>query len=251
MLPASGGSRDRPISKQVRRAFAMAVDKVTLADKVLNGAVGPANRILPAGFPGSQLPVEGLAFDVEAAKTELAKAGYGADKPFPQVTLTHADFGDTERVAAFLQQQWQDNLGVEVVLQPLELATFSDTLNQTFFHPTTGMDFWISFWGADYPDPQNFVSLQLLSDSPNNNGHWSNAEFDQLSQQADTFTGPPEERFKLYQQAEQIGIDEVGWLPLFSPRFSVLIKPYVSGIVTTGQGFVIPDWSAVRGRPVE
>ncbi|MBI1878097.1 MAG: peptide ABC transporter substrate-binding protein [Chloroflexi bacterium] len=235
----------------VRRAFAMAVDKVTLADKVLNGAVGPANRMLPAGFPGSQLPVEGLAFDAEAAKAELTKAGYGSDKPFPQVTLTHANAGDVERVAAFLQQQWQDNLGVEVVLQPLELATFSDTLNQTFFDPTTGMDFWISIWGADYPDPQNFVSLQLLSDSPNNNGHWSNAEFDQLSHQADTFTGSAEERFKLYQQAEQIGIDEVGWLPLFSPRFSVLIKPYVSGIVTTGQGFVVPDWSAVRGRPLE
>ena len=45
----------------VRRAFAMAVDKATLADAVLNGAVAPTDRLLPPGFTGSQLPVTGLA----------------------------------------------------------------------------------------------------------------------------------------------------------------------------------------------
>lgn len=106
-----------------------------------------------------------------------------------------------------------------------------------------------SIWGADYPDPQNFISQQLRSDSPNNNGHWTNAQFDEIAKQADTFTGSAEERLKLYNQAEQIAINEVGWLPLFVPRFSVLMKPYVSGIVPTGQGLIVPDWSAVRGRP--
>ncbi len=232
----------------VRRAFAMAVDKVTLAEKVLNGAVGATDRILPAGFPGSQNPITGLAFDAAAAKDELAQAGYGTDKPFPQVTFTYGAEGDNERVATFLQQQWKENLGVDVTLQPLELATFSKNLDTTYLTPDQGLQFYLSIWGADYPDPQNFVTQQLLSDSPNNNGHWENAQFDEIGTQADTFTGPAEERFKLYNQAEQIAVDEVGWLPLFAPRFSVLIKPYVSGVVPTGQGLVVPDWSAVRGR---
>lgn len=234
----------------VRRAFAMAVDKPTLAENVLNGSVGPTDRVIPPGFPGSQLPVEGLTFDPKKAKAELEKAGFGASKPLPQVTLTYGVEGDNERVATFLQQQWKDNLGVEVILQPLELATFSENLNVTYLTPEEGLQFYLSIWGADYPDPQNFVSQQLLSDSPNNNGHWENAEFDKLARQADTFTGPAEERFSLYQQAEQVAVNEVGWLPLFVPRFSVLIKPYVSGIVPTGQGLIIPDWSAVRGRPM-
>jgi peptide/nickel transport system substrate-binding protein/oligopeptide transport system substrate-binding protein len=235
----------------VRRALAMAIDKRILAENVLNGSVGPTDRIVPPGFPSSQLPVDGLVFDPEQAQAELEQAGFGADNPLPQVTLTYGVEGDNERVATFLQQQWQDNLGIEVVLEPLELATFSENLNTTFLTPAEGLEFYLSIWGADYPDPQNFVSQQLLSNSPNNNGHWENAEFDKLAREADTFTGPAEERFTLYQQAEQIAVDEVGWLPLFVPRFSVLIKPYVSGIVPTGQGLIIPDWSAVRGRPME
>ncbi|MCB0184899.1 MAG: peptide ABC transporter substrate-binding protein, partial [Caldilineaceae bacterium] len=158
----------------VRRALAMSVDKVTLAQRVLNGAVGPTDRILPAGFPGSQYPIQGLAFDAEAAKAELAKAGYGPDKPLPQVTLTYGVEGDNERVATFLQQQWKENLGIDVLLQPLELATFSKNLDTTYLTPDEGLEFYLSIWGADYPDPQNFVSQQLRSDSPNNNGHWEN-----------------------------------------------------------------------------
>jgi len=233
----------------VRRAFAMSVDKVTLAEKVLNGAVGPTDRILPPGFPGSQLPVTGLPFDPAKAKEELALGGYGPEQSPLQVTLTYGVEGDNERVATFLQQQWKDNLGVDVVLQPLELATFSQQLDTTYLTPEAGLEFYLSIWGADYPDPQNFISQQLRSDSPNNNGHWTNAQFDEIAKQADTFTGSAEERLKLYNQAEQIAIDEVGWLPLFVPRFSVLMKPYVSGIVPTGQGLIVPDWSAVRGRP--
>ena len=232
----------------VRRAFAMAVDKATLANAVLNGAVGPTDRLLPPGFAGSQLPVTGLAFDPAAAKEELAKAGYSADNPFPQVTFAYGVEGENERVATFLQQQWKENLGVDVVLQPLELAAFSETMNTTYLTPDQGLQFYLSIWGADYPDPQNFVSQQLRSDSPNNNGHFENAEFDKLAKEADTFTGAAEERLKLYNQAEQIAVDNVGWLPLYVPQFNVLIKPYVQGIVPTGQGLVVPDWTVVTGR---
>ena len=102
------------------------------------------------------------------------------------------------------------------------------------------MQFYLSIWGADYPDPQNFVSQQLRSDSPNNNGHWENAQFDELAKQADTFLGSAEERLQLYNQAEQIAVDEVGWLPLYVPQFSVLIRPEVTGYSLTGPGADLP-----------
>lgn len=232
----------------VRRAFALAVDKATLATAVLNGAVAPTDRLLPPGFTGSQLPIEGLAYDAGAAKKALADAGYSAAKPFPHVTFTYGVEGDNERVATFLQQQWKDNLGVDVVLQPLELATFSKNLDTTYLTPAQGLEFYMSIWGADYPDPQNFISQQLRSDSPNNNGHWENAQFDALAKQADTFLGPADERLKLYNQAEQIAVSEVGWLPLYVPQFSVLISPAVTGWSLTGQGLIFPDWSKVTGR---
>jgi peptide/nickel transport system substrate-binding protein/oligopeptide transport system substrate-binding protein len=232
----------------VRRAFALSLDKETLANIVLAGAVAPTDRILPLGIPGSEFAVTGLNFDPDAAKAELEKAGLTPESIGP-VTLTYGVEGDNERVVTVLQAMWQENLGVTVTLEPLELSTFSARLNETTETPETGIQMYYSIWGADYPDPQNFISQQLRTDVGNNNGHFSNAEFDTLVDQADVMTGDVEARLMLYNQAEQIAIDEVGWLPLFNPRLNVLIKPYVTGFVFTGQGIQIPDYTALRGRP--
>ncbi len=72
--------------------------------------------------------------------------------------------------------------------------------------------------------------------------------FDSLVDQADVMTGDVAARLQLYNQAEQIAVNEVGWLPLFNPRLNVLVKPYVEGIVFSGQGLVIPDYSLLTGR---
>lgn len=232
----------------VRRAFALAIDKVTLATDVLGGTVAPTDRILPIGIPGSELPITGLAFDPAAAQAALEKAGLTPESIGP-VKLTYGVEGDNERIVTVLQAMWKENLGVDVTLEPLELSTFSARLNETVEAPETGLQMYYSVWGADYPDPQNFISLQLHSGVGNNNGHWSNADFDKLVDEADVLTGDVEKRLGLYNQAEQIAVDEVGWLPLYNPSLNVLIKPYVGGIVFTGQGLVIPDYSALIGRP--
>jgi peptide/nickel transport system substrate-binding protein/oligopeptide transport system substrate-binding protein len=157
----------------VRRAFAHAVDKATLANVVLSGAVIPTDRILPLGIPGSELPVTGLGFDAEAARAALDEAGVTAEQISP-VTLTYGVEGDNERVVTVLQSMWQENLGVTVNLGPLELSTFSARLNETYENPDTGLQMYYSIWGADYPDPQNFISQQLRTGVGNNNGHYSN-----------------------------------------------------------------------------
>src|SRR5207253_326580 len=100
-----------------------ALDKKTLAEQVLAGAVSPTDRMLPAGFPGSELPIKGLAFDASAAKAALADAGVKAGDL--KVKLTYGVEGDNERVVTVLQSMWKENLGVDVTLEPLELSTFS------------------------------------------------------------------------------------------------------------------------------
>lgn len=227
----------------VRRAFALAVDKATLANDVLAGTVVPTDRILPLGIPSSELPIKGLSFDAQAARDALAQAGVTPESIGP-VKLTYGQEGDNERVVTVLQAMWKENLGVDVTLEPLELTTFSARLNETFTTPETGIQMYYSVWGADYPDPQNFISQQLRSGVGNNNGHYSNAEFDNLVDQADVMTDDVEARLALYNQAEQIAVNEVGWLPLFNPGLNVLVRPEVQGVVFTGQGLVIPDYSA-------
>jgi ABC-type oligopeptide transport system substrate-binding subunit len=236
---------------RLRRVFAMATDKITLAEKVLGGSVGALDRILPPGMPGSEFPINALPFDPARARDELAAAGFPDGQGLPPLKLTFGAEGDNERVATALQAMWEQYLGVEVALEPMELATFSKSLDTTFLTPEQGDQFYLSIWGADYPDPQNFISQQLRCNSPNNNGHWCDAEFDRLTAQADTEIKDYVRRMRLYNKAEQRAIDGVGWLPLYAPRLNVLMKPYVSGLAFTGQGIMVPDWTAVRGRVME
>jgi ABC-type oligopeptide transport system substrate-binding subunit len=233
---------------RVRQAFARSIDKQALADKILGRTVRPTDRLLPAGIPGSEFPIQGLSFNPDAAKKLLTEAGYPGGRGLGTLTLTYGQEGDNEQVVKFLQAQWKDNLGVNVTLQPLELSAFSDRLNATTQTPDKGLQFYYSVWGADYPDPQNFLSQQLHSGVGNNNGHFSDADLDRLTDQADITSGDYIKRMKLYNQAEQIAVTQVGWLPLFNPTLNVLMRPYVQGLVLTSQGMVVPDWSAVRGK---
>ena len=54
--------------------------------------------------------------------------------------------------------------------------------------------------------------------------------------------------FYSYQQAEQIAVDKVGWLPIFYPKLNVLIKTDIEGIVLNGGGIAVPDYTRLKGH---
>src|SRR5581483_9938674 len=117
---------------------------------------------------------------------------------------------------------WKQNLGVDVEINTEELAKFNDDLTATQKDPKadSAFDFYLSVWGADYPDPQNFLSQQRRTGVGNNNGNYSNPEFDKLVDQADVEPNL-DKRYPLYQQAEQIALNEVGWLPLYYGKANI------------------------------
>lgn len=226
----------------LRRALALAVDKKTLAENVLNNAVIATDHIVPQGMPGYHKDLEPLAFDVNAAKQELSQAGDVGELSL-SYTTGQANF---DKVAAFLQEAWRQNLGLDVQLNGEEQAKFNDDLTAMATDPDkSDIGMYISVWGADYPDPQNFLSQQLHTGVGNNNGHWSDPEFDKLTDAADIErdTG---KRMQGYNQAEQIAIDKVGWLPLYHAKGTILKRPGVSDLlVYTPQGIITDDWSKV------
>jgi oligopeptide transport system substrate-binding protein len=232
----------------VRQAFALSVDRQDIAQRVLNGTVEPTTRILPRGLMGSKLPIRGQTFDPQGARAALKLAGYLTGNDLPPLTLAYGEEGDNALVAESLKQTWYDILGVDITLEPLDLKMFSQRLDETYYEPDQGLFMYLSIWGADYPDPQNFLSQQLRTDLPNNNGHWSNAQFDELVDQADRMGAYEQQsqRLKLYNQAEQIALDEVGWLPLYNPQVNILLRPTVHGLVYTPLDIIAPDWTRVR-----
>lgn len=232
----------------VRQAFALAVDRRVITRQVLSEAVQPTNRILPKGMPGSDIAITGQSFDPVGARAALGLAGYPSGQTLPPVTLTFSNEGDNIAVAEALRQLWRDTLGVDVRLDGLDLQAFIARLNATYREPMQGMDMYLSVWGADYPDPQNFLSQQLSTNSPYNNGHWSDPAFDQLVAQADSMGSASQydERMRLYTQAEQIALNRVGWIPLYTPQATMLIRPNIRGLFFTAQGVLAPNWTQVE-----
>jgi ABC-type transport system substrate-binding protein len=233
---------------KVKQAFAQAVDKKTLIDKVLEGAFVQADTIIPPGMPGYNASAKVQTFDPANAKKLLADAGFPDGKGFPKLKFSiNNENPNYSKIAAALQQMWKQNLNVDVQVNTEELAKFNDDLTATQKDPkaASAFDFYISVWGADYPDPQNFVSQQLRTGVGNNNGNYSNKDFDTLVDQADVEPNL-EKRYPLYQQAEQIALDEVGWLPLYYGKANILLSKKVNGLVITPQGiFAKPDWTQV------
>lgn len=220
----------------VRQAFAYALDKTLLVHAVFKDAVVPASTIIPPGMPGYQPNYPGIPYDRSKAK-ELFQSAYPDVSKVPPITFSFPNSQVTPSEAAALQQMWQDALGVHVDLRPVDLIAYN---SQTANHQ---IQFGFTQWGADFPDPYDWLALNLLSTAPNNNGDWNNPTFDQTIAQAEKASG--DARIKLYNQAEQIAIQDVGWLPLDHQALAAVIPSYIHGLVLNGNGLYFGDWSNV------
>ncbi len=220
----------------VRQAFAYATDKQALATAIFKGSAIPAPTIIPPGMPGYQPNYQGLAYDKSKALAALQSA-YPDVSKVPPITFSFPSSQVSTSEAAALQQMWQTALGIQVKLLPVELNAYN---TETSNHQ---VQFGFTQWSADFPDPYDWLTLNLFSTASNNSGDWNNPQFDQLVTQAEQTTG--DARIQLYNQAEQIAISDVGWLPLDHQSLSAIIPPWVQGVSLNNTGLYFGDWSNV------
>lgn len=220
----------------VRQAFAYAIDKQTLVHAIFKDSVTVANTIIPPGMPGYQPNYSGIPFDRAKAKALLQSVFPDVSK-VPTITFSYPNSQVTPDEASVLQQMWQTALGIDVKLRSVELNAYND---ETAKHE---VQFGFTQWSADYPDPYDWLTLNLTTNASNNSGRWSNPTFDQTTQQAEASSGNA--RIALYNKAEQIAISDVGWLPLDHEAVAAVIPPYMHGVSLNGNGLYFGDWSDV------
>ena len=185
----------------VRRAVAMAVDWRRLA--TLAGAEEPPTSVVP---PAVVARPEGdflLPYDPEAARAELAAAGYPGGEGFPAVSLATYGVGPTEAIAAELKAEL--GIRVDVESRPFEQHSLMLDLDTP--------DMWTLAWSADYPHAHDFLGLLLLGDSSANIGGWSDPEYDRLVDAA-AATGDEMKEAALYAEAETIVREQAPLIPL-------------------------------------
>jgi oligopeptide transport system substrate-binding protein len=216
---------------RVRRALGMAIDRQAIASTILVDLVTPAKGILPPGMPGYNEGLEGLPYDPEAARSLLDEAGGPA--LFDGVSiLTPGAGASPSDVLEAIVALWEQDLGITVTIEQEESGIFFRDIKEGNYKIAS------QGWIADYQDPHNFLDLQFHSQSPINDTNYSNPDVDRLLESARSETNA-EERLRLYQEAEQIIVQDAPWIPLSHSKGSVLIKPYVKGYVVPA--FVIPN----------
>lgn len=212
---------------RVRQAFAMAVDREAFVNKVQFGIGEVAYSLIPPQMPGYDEDLgQQWQYNPERAKELLAEAGYSGDN-FPVVTIHAPDVGANRLWAEFAQGQFEQNLGIDVELEPLEPHAFAATVMQgQFMIIPVG-------WGADYPEPDSLLPQNFGSMGGNNLAGYSNSEFDALVQQA-IAEPDPEKRLSLWREAQRILVDDAAAVFMSYHERLLLVKPYVKNLILSG-----------------
>ena len=165
-----------------------------------------------------------MPYDPAGARKLLAEQGYPEGRGFPKLEMSHRNNRpDIRLVADAVSAQWKKNLGITTNLRALEWGAYLEANNKKtlpLFHMR---------WGADYLDAENFLSTLLASYGNENKVNYRNAKYDALCQAADA-SQDPEERKRLYAQAEDLVIHEAPHIPIYFQRDAELIRPTVKGM---------------------
>ena len=211
-------------SPRLRQALAMAVDRDTLAAKVLGDGEIPAYGWVPPGVDGYQPQVfEWSVLDGPARRAEARRlyeeAGYSADRP-AEFTLSFNKSPLHDRIALAVTAMWQEVLGVRVALRAEEFRVLKQTIDAREVQAFRGS------WIADYNDPYSFLQV-LRSGFGINLPRYRDEAYDALLDEA--AVGADGGRAALLAQAEKRMLEAVPVVPLFFYVSKHLVAARVAG----------------------
>ncbi|MDT9719865.1 peptide ABC transporter substrate-binding protein [Paenibacillus sp. ClWae2A] len=215
---------------KIRKAFAMAIQRQLIVDKVTQGGQIPAFGFVPPGIRGEngefrdEHKDDYFTENVDEAKALLAEGmkeeGYTT---LPAVTLIYNTSDGHAKIALAIADMWKQNLGVDVKTENQEWGVFLENRqNQNFQVARAG-------WSADYNDPYNFLEMWTTGNT-NNDSKFSNEQYDKDVKET-VKSADPATRMAAFADAEKILIqDEMGVMPIYYYTNVSLTKPYLKGV---------------------
>ena len=234
--------RENPLAdRRVRRALSMAIDKRPIVeDATRSGEIVARTYVPPGVFAGYRSP-PGLPYDVAEARRLLAEAGFPGGANFPRLNILFStEHPETGSAAQIVRRQWQQNLGIEVGLEGIEITVFGARLHNHEF--AIGA----ADWYGDYDDLSTFTDL-FKSSSENNNPDWKSAEYDDLLRRA-TIETNPSRRLELLSRAENLMLEDAPIVPLYYGVVRYLIHDNVHGIPLTPRQMLMMQAVEVNHR---
>ncbi len=232
---------------RVRRALALTIDRQAITKNITKSGQVPWYGLVPQGMLGYQAPqmphqavagenfAEGFARDVEEAKQLMRDAGYGpGGRPFPTIEILYNTSETHRDIAEVLSDSWKRNLGVTAKLLNQEWKVYLDSQSSLDY------DISRSAWIGDYLDPNTFLDL-FVTGGENNKTGWGNSDYDRLIAAAAAETDE-DRRYEFFQQAEQILLEELPILPVYSYTTQNIVNPRVGGFQGNLLDEQFPKW---------
>ncbi len=211
----------------VRRAVAQALDRSAIADATTNGTGIPATSFLPSSIMYSDQDIDVPAYDVEAAKADLASAGL-ADGFAPSLIVESGDATLMQQATAV--QGYLKEIGIEVSIEPLDSTAFWNRFGARDY------DMAVVISTSDTGDPSNLAGWQLdpeLIDSYHTG--YANPQVQDLMAQG-LATTDDAERQSIYTQLQQLVADESPTVPLAYKSSLIGVRDSVDGLVVLPNG---------------
>jgi oligopeptide transport system substrate-binding protein len=234
-----------------RRAFCLALNRDQINTSILKGGSNPSWNLVPPGMPGYNKDIKGIDGAPTAGDTNLAKQYWQkykdtlGGKPVPPVTLSFNFASNTQKLLAETYQATWKELFPEANVTISQLAWATQV--QTFIQHKMQLGRW--GWGADYPDPQDFLSILYATNAPYNYFNASDPTADALIKQADAMADPSQaqQRLTLYNQAEQSMVQNVAVCPLYTGITHYRIQTWVKGGFLLNAAAAFPNDSFITG----
>ncbi len=215
--------KNSPVAmKKVRQAINYGFDRRKMILYLRNSLGTPAESgFVPKGLPSfNEQSVKGYHYDPAKSRQLLAEAGFPNGKGLPVIKLLtialYSDMGD------FIAKQLGD-IGIPVQVETVQKALLLDMTSNSralFFRGS---------WIADYPDAENYLSVfYSRNPAPPNYTRYNNPKFDALFEKA-LVEENDSARYKLYQQADQLVLEDAPVVPLWYDKAIHLVNPDVKG----------------------
>lgn len=215
---------------RVRKALSLALDRDTIAGKILGRGEEPAYNLTRVGTAGFTPYVpEWTKLNQEAriaeAKKLLSEAGYSESKPL-SFNFLYNTSEQHKKIAVAAAAMWQQALGfVNVNLENQEWKTYLDSRRSGNYQIARAS------WCGDYNEPSTFLNT-LQSANSSNRAFYKNADYDALLAQTLKAGISEADRAALYAQAEAKIDQDTAVIPVYGFVNSRLVKPHIGGYST-------------------
>ena len=243
-FPLYSSRWNTPNSAKIRQGLSMAINRQQITQQIFQNTRTPASDwtspvLGDAGGFKQGLCGQECTYNPTKAKQMIAQAG---GLPGGHITISYnADTGSHKEWVDAVCNSINNALGNNTACVGAPVGTFADFRNKITNKQMN--DPFRAGWQMDYPLIQDFLQPQYYTNASSNDSHYSNANFDNLVNQANA-AGSTSESVSKFQDAEKQLVADMPAIPLWYQNGSAGYSTSVSNVALNP--FSVPVYNEIK-----